>query len=152
MNTFVKAATLGVIAGMRTMSAPSTVSDYLVKKSPGGYDRFAFEWLVSPKSTILWRMLAIGEMGGDKSPRAPARIKPVPLTARAVSGGVSGAAICAAEGKPAPAGAAIGLAAALVSTFAFYYMRKAAGKKVPDRVLGVVEDAIAVGLRKVVMD
>jgi len=153
MNTFLKAATLGVIAGMRSMSAPSTVSDYIAKKSPGGYDRFPFEWLVSPKATLVWRALAIGEMGGDKASWAPARIQPAPLGARAISGGVSGASICAAEGKPAAAGAVIGIATAVASTFAFYYLRRAVGAKLktPDRVVGAVEDVIVLGLRKAVL-
>ena len=92
-------------------------------------------------------------MGGDKSPLAPARIDPAPLAARAVSGGVSAASICAADGKPAVAGAAIGVVTAVASAFAFYHLRKAVGEKypVPDRALGVAEDAIVLGLRKVAL-
>lgn len=153
MNTFLKAFTLGVIAGMRSMSAPSTVSDYIAKKSPGGYDRFSFEWMVSPKASLAWKLLAAGEMGGDKASWAPARVEATPLIARTVSGGVSGAAICAAEGESAVAGVVIGAAAAVASTFAFYHLRKAAAAKlpVPDRVLGAAEDVIVLGLRKAVL-
>src|SRR3569833_1673122 len=117
MKTFLKAATVGMIAGMRSMSAPSTVSDYIAKKSPGAYDRFSFEWMVSPKATLLWRALAVGEMGGDKASWAPARIAPAPLAACAVSGGVSGASSCAADGESPVVGAVIGVAAAVASTF-----------------------------------
>ena len=153
MKTFLKAATVGMIAGMRSMSAPSTVSDYIAKKSPGAYDRFSFEWMVSPKATLLWRALAVGEMGGDKASWAPARIAPAPLAARAVSGGVSGASSCAADGESPVVGAVIGVAAAVASTFAFYHLRRLASSKLkaPDRVVGAVEDAAVLGLRKMVL-
>lgn len=154
MNTFLKAAVLGTMAGMRSMSAPSTMTDYIAKKSPGGYDRFAIDWLFTPQSTMLWRALAIGEMGGDKAPGAPPRIDPAPLGARAISGGISAGSICAAEGKPAAIGAAIGVAAAVASSFGFYHLRRlaAAKSKVPDAAFGAVEDAIVVGLRRLVLD
>ena len=146
-NTYWKAACLGVIAGMRSMGAPALVSAYLVRTQSPALAESPLKWLGTPKVANALRGLALGEIVGDKLPMVPARIAPAPLTARAISGGGSAAALCLAEGKRVEIGAAIGVAAALASSFGFYYLRRWAGQKgAPDPVLGAAEDALAYGV------
>ena len=75
----------------------------------------------------------------------PSRIAPAPLIARAVSGGLCGAALCLHGGKRGDVGAAMGVAGALTGAFGFYHLRRTLGRNlpVPDPVLGAAEDVLA---------
>lgn len=152
-NTYSRAAALGVIAGLRSMGAPALVSAHFARTPSPALTESPLGWLGMPKTAGVFRLLALGEMAGDKLPITPPRIVPAPLIARGVSGGVSAAALCVAEGKRAEAGAVIGIAAALASSFGFYHLRRWAGQagKVPDPVLGAAEDALAYGVGRSVL-
>ena len=151
-NTYLKAAGLGVIAGMRSMGAPALVSAYLVRSPSPALAESPLRWLGTPQAAGVFRWLALGEMVGDKLPMTPARIAAAPLTGRAVLGGVSAAALCLAEGERVEIGAVIGLVAAVGSSFSCYYFRRWAGQRgAPDLVLGAAEDALAYGVGARVM-
>ena len=147
-STYLQAAGLGMIAGMRSMSAPAIVSDHLARAQspPLLHSRLAF--LASPRTALLLKALALGELVGDKLPFVPARIAPGPLIARAVSGSLSGAAVCVKEEEQVAVGVLIGAAAALASSYGFYYLRRRLGQvsKLPDPVIAVAEDAVMLGI------
>lgn len=133
---------------MRSMGAPALVSHALSHTDSHPLEKSPLAWLATPKAATAFQFLALGEIVGDKLPMTPNRIDPGPLFGRAASGALSGAAIFQAEGEQAGVGAAIGLAAAVVSAFAFYHLRHLAGeaKIVPDPVLGGIEDLLAYGV------
>jgi uncharacterized membrane protein len=93
-------------------------------------------------------VLAIGEAVADKLPFMPNRTQAGSLAFRAVSGGVSGAAIASARRKPAFWGAVIGAAAAVGATYGAFHLRRRVGKSlhVPDAVVALAEDALAVSV------
>lgn len=146
-NTYTKAAAIGIIAGMRSMSTPALVSNHLAHNESQNLAGSPLSVLASSKTSSILKVLALGEMVVDKLPITPARISPGPLIARIVSGAISGAAICAAEDKRADVGAVVGGMAGILGAYGFYHLRRRTGEAtgVPDVVLGVAEDAIVIG-------
>ncbi len=151
-NIYLKAAGLGVIAGARSMMAPALTSSYLLTHPSLFLEASPLKELASPKTANVLRLMAIGEIAGDKLPKTPNRTAPFPLTGRAASGGLCGAAVFLAEGKPAAIGAAVGAAAAIASTFLTYTLRHNLGKatKLPDPAIAVAEDALMLGLGRAI--
>lgn len=143
-NTYLQAACLGVIAGMRSMGAPALVSDRLVRTPSAPLEASPLRWLGTARTAGVFKLLAAGEIVGDKLPKTPPRTAPALLLARLLSGGLSGAALCLAAGKPSVTGAAVG---ALAGTFAFYHLRRSLDRAtgLPDPLIAVAEDALAYG-------
>jgi uncharacterized membrane protein len=140
------AAMLGLLAGMRTMSAPVLISRVArsgALASPGS--KLAF--LNSHSAASATALLALGELVADKVPKLPARTKAGPLTARAVSGAFAGAVLCAARKRSPWLGALCGAAGAVAGAFAAQHLRHAIkdGLGVPDAVVAVAEDAVVAG-------
>jgi uncharacterized membrane protein len=144
INTNLKAIGIGIIAGMRSMSAPAITSSYLSRNENLAGSRLGV--LASPTASRVLKILAAGEMLTDKLPIVPARISAGPLIARIASGAISGAAVSAADKKQAETGAVLGAVAAILGAYGFYHLRRKIGTdiSVPDVVLGVVEDAIVI--------
>jgi uncharacterized membrane protein len=144
---FLKAIGMGVIAGMRSMSAPAIVSNYLAHNPSKSIAKTPFRAMGSSRTAGVLKALALGEMVADKLPMIPARIAPGPLVARGVSGALCGASVFAAEGERPAKGGLAGAVAAIASAYAFYHLRRRIGQesKVPDVALGFTEDAIVVG-------
>ncbi len=138
---------LGLVAGMRTFSAPALLSTHLARRQPQPGLGPPLNALASRRAATLLSLLAMGELAGDKLPMTPARIEPPGLAGRALSGALVGATLAEAEGLPRATGALLGGLAALGGAFAAYHLRRRLGQRtrVPDPVLGGVEDAIAVG-------
>jgi uncharacterized membrane protein len=95
-------------------------------------------WIVS--------LLAIGELIADKLPRTPSRKALPGFVARLVTGTLSGYALLLGIGQSAVIGAAVGCAGAIVGTLGGYEARTGLVKslRVPDFVIALVEDAIAI--------
>jgi len=146
-NTYLQAACLGVIAGMRSMGAPALVSDHLARSASPSLGPSPLRWLGTAKAATITKFLAAGEIVGDKLPMTPSRLAPAPLVARMVSGGMCGAALCLHGGKRGDVGAVLGMAGALAGAFGFYHLRRTLGQKtsIPDPVLGAAEDVLAFG-------
>lgn len=146
-KVYLQSACLGVVAGMRSMAAPALVSDHLERTQPEALAASPLRWLGTPKAATIFKVLALGEIGGDKLPMTPSRIAPGPLFGRILSGGLSGAVLCAADGKRLEAGAIIGALGAIAGAYGFYHLRRTLGQKlpVPDPALGAAEDALAFG-------
>ncbi len=146
-NTYIKAICIGVVAGMRTMSAPAFTSNYLVGQNSSTLANSPFSSIGSPRVANVLKVAAVCEILADQLPGIGARISPGPLVARALSGAVCGAALCTVEGKRAEVGALAGGLSAIGSAYAFYHLRRKLGEtgNIPDAVLGLAEDAIVVG-------
>jgi uncharacterized membrane protein len=136
---------IGVIAGLRTMTAPTVVTwaahlHWLnLKDSP-------LAFMGSTAAVIVFTILALGELIIDKLPSTPSRTKLAGLIGRSVSGGLSGAAVAAAGAQPVVLGVVLGLAGAIAGAFAGYEVRKrlVSALKVPDFVIALCEDGIAI--------
>lgn len=137
---------LGVLSGMRA-NAGLLCTTLLIRKQPGSYfsPSRIVQFFNSKKSLMALSMSGAGEMIMDKLPTTPDRIDPGGLSARIISGAVCGAAVSKAAGKKPLPGIITGGLAALVSSFAFYYLRKKFSKaaKITDPIVGAAEDAVA---------
>lgn len=149
---YTDAAVMGAIAGLRSMSAPAVVSQL----SDAGLipeEGSPVAWLHHPGVAKTLTVLATSELIADKLPFLPARTEVGPLAARALTGGISGAAICSAARRPWWIGALIGAGAAVGATFGAVKLRKWITKEhnVPSAVVGIVEDAVVAGCGYLVM-
>lgn len=141
MNTDLQATFLpavlcaGLIAGLRSMSAPAAVSAAL-----------ADEYALAARAAPALRALAAGEMVADKLPFMPARTSPVALAGRVSLGAIAGAAVAVACGRSPLLGALLAGAAAIPSSYAGMALRTAAVERLglPDTIVALAEDAAVV--------
>ncbi len=89
----IRALALGGVAGLRAMLAPALFSSKLAQKNPDSAAGKIAEALAEPKVATALKVLSAGEMIGDKLPKTPDRIAPLPLIARAFSGALVGGAV-----------------------------------------------------------
>ena len=137
---------LGVIAGSRSAAAPAIASQILQHRHSGYLAKSSLDFMQSENTAVILKILAAGELIGDKLPAAPNRIKAAGVVFRCLSGSLAGASIYKATGHNALAGALLGSAAALGSTFGSYFLRKKAVSKynLYDPIVGGVEDALVI--------
>lgn len=143
---YTEAAALGAVAGIRSMAGPAAVGELSNAGLISG-EGSAIGWLNHEAVGKVLRVLATGESLADKLPFLPARTEAGPLAARAITGCISGAAVCAAAKRPWWIGALIGAGAAIGASFGATKLRQWATKEhdIPDRVIGVIEDAVVAG-------
>ena len=101
----------------------------------------------SAVAAYLFAAAAIVELVVDKLPKAPSRKELPGLIARIVFGGLSGATLCAAANQSVAVGAAVGGLGGVAGAFAGYEVRMRLVKalNVPDFVIALLEDAVAIG-------
>jgi uncharacterized membrane protein len=137
---------LGVVAGLRSFTAPAA----LVWAAHRGWlilHGAPLSFMASTAATIIFILLAVGELIADQLPSIPSRTAPPGLIARIVTGGLCGSGIAAAGSQSLAVGAILGIVGALIGTFGGYQARTRLVKalKVPDLVVATLEDAVAVG-------
>jgi uncharacterized membrane protein len=143
-TAFVLSLLIGVVSGLRTMTAPAAVSwaarlGWLnLASTPLAFLGYVFTpWILT--------VLALTELVVDQLPTTPSRTLPAGFGARIVSGGVSGAAIGAARGALV-VGMVAGILGAVIGTLGGHAFRTwlaaAFGK---DRPAAFIEDAVAIG-------
>ena len=137
---------LAAIAGMRSMSAPAFLSNYMTKHPNRRLGHTALGFMQKDKTANIFKLLAAAEMIGDKLPATPNRIKFPALLGRGISGALVGATVARSQRKRSFGGAGIGLAAAIASTYISYYTRKklSKGTFIPDPVWGALEDVFVI--------
>ena len=143
MHIYLLALLIGIVAGLRTMTAPAAVSwaAYLgwlpLQNTP-----LAFLGYVAVP--YVFTLLAIGELIADQLPKTPSRKVPMQFGARIVSGALCGAAIGAAAGTLA-GGLVAGVIGAVIGTLggaeARARLARAFGRDVP---AALIEDAVAI--------
>lgn len=145
-NIYARAATLGFVAGLRSMTPLAWLSR--TSKLDPEPANAAEEMLDSPTARIVTSMLASGELVGDKLPMIPSRLKPGPLIGRLIIGGLVGMRICRRYHQSLVVGAIVGAASAGVGSFAGNYARTklAENTRIPKFMLGLAEDGLAMGL------
>lgn len=135
---------IGVVAGLRTMSAPTAVSwAAWLGWLPLGETPLAF--LGSLWAVGILTVLALGELVADKLPSTKSRKVPAQFGARLLSGALAGAALGASAGLLA-AGAVAGIVGAVLGTLGGAAARaKLAQGFGRDRPAALIEDAVAIG-------
>lgn len=128
-TAYIKAAGIGAVAGLRSMTAPA------VTLAAGGS---AFRGAGA--------LLALGEWIADKLPFTPSRLSPPGLIARAISGGWCGGTVAVRLGASRVPGIGCGVVGALAGSWAGYTVRTflVKSKGLPDTGVALAEDAIAV--------
>ena len=144
MSSYALAFLIGMVAGLRSMTAPAVVS----WGARLGWLHLENTWLAFLGSAItpyILSVLAIGELINDKLPKTPSRKTPVPFAARVVVGALCGAAL-GASGQALVGGLLAGMLGAVAGTLGGYEGRsrlvKAIGGK--DFPIALLEDALAI--------
>lgn len=137
---------IGVIAGLRALTAPAVVA-WISHLRGFNLQGSHLEFMGSTAAVIVFTILALGEIVNDKLPKTPSRTAPVSVVTRMVTGALAGATLSAAAAGSIVIGAACGAVGSLAGTFGGYYARTGTVRAlgVPDFVIALVEDAIAVG-------
>jgi uncharacterized membrane protein len=145
MPTYALAFLIGVVAGLRSLTAPAVVS-WAARLGWLHLENTPLAFLGFAATPYIFSLLAIGELITDKLPKTPSRKSPPGFIARIVTGGLSGAALGAA-GDAMVVGIVAGVIGAIAGTFGGYEFRvrlvRATGGK--DFPIALLEDVIAIG-------
>jgi uncharacterized membrane protein len=143
---FILAVGIGIVAGLRSLTAPAVVAwgAYLSWLNLHGS---ALAFMGSTTAVAIFSLLAIGELVADKLPMLPSRTAPAPLLARIITGGLCGACLCAAAGKSLIVGALLGGMGGVIGAFVGYAVRKRLVNNlhIKDFVIAVCEDLLNIG-------
>lgn len=147
MRPWLAAVALGAVTGLRSMSGVALISRHslaLPRRRAGDVARV----LSRPVVGRALRSAAVGELVADKLPAIGARVRPGPLLARVVLGGVCGWWVAEARrGHRVPL-ALLAAGAAAVSAHAGYRTRRwlTSTQGVPDPLVALTEDVLALTL------
>ena len=104
------------------------------------------EWAAMLASAIIFSVMALGEIAGDKMPKCPSRLAPLGLVARAVFGGLVGGILSLALNVRLSAGVALGVFGAIMGAFLFHSGRRWMAEMFgTDWPAALIEDLVAVG-------
>jgi uncharacterized membrane protein len=135
---------IGCVCGLRSMTAPAVVAwgAHLgwLHLQPGLLAFFAHKI-----SLVIFSLFAIGELIADKLPFIPARTQAGPLAVRILFGALCGAALCHSGAASPLVGAVLGGVGGVAGAFAGYTYRRRLASLLPDWVLALFEDLVAVG-------
>lgn len=135
---------IGVVAGLRAMTAPAAVA---IAASSGVIALAGTPLAFMGQAWAPWvfGVLALGELVTDKLPKTPSRTVPVQFGARIVMGSLAGAALGASAGALV-AGLVLGAVGAVIGTLGGAAVRgrlaAAFGRDLP---AALIEDGVAVG-------
>ncbi len=141
---------IGIVAGLRTMTAPAAIS----WAAHLGWLHLGGSWLAFlgyAWTPWILTLLALVELVTDQLPSTPSRTVPVQFAARIVTGAVSGGAIGASAGSLI-LGAVAGIVGAVIGTFGGRAARaKLAAVFGKDPPAGFIEDAVAIAAAFVIV-
>jgi uncharacterized membrane protein len=137
---------IGVVSGLRSVTAPAVVAwgahlNWLNLRNT------ALSFMASTAAVVIFSLLALVELISDKLPSTPSRTEPVGLIARVLLGGLSGAGVALSGAQSMVLGALLGAVGGVAGAFAGHEARTRLVKalKVPDFVIALLEDAVAIG-------
>jgi uncharacterized membrane protein len=144
MSLYLFALLIGVVAGLRAMTAPAAVA-WGAHLGLIPLQGTPLAWLGGNIATWVFTALAVLELVGDQLPKTPSRKVPAQFGTRVVSGAFCGAAIGMIGGAWI-GGAIAGAIGAVIGTLGGADVRgrlaKALGKDLP---AGLLEDVVAIG-------
>lgn len=138
---------IGFVAGLRSLTAPAVVAwaarlEWInLAGSPLAF--MGSKWAVG-----TFTLLALVEFVTDQLPSTPPRTAAMGLSARIVTGFVSGACLGIAGGASHWIAGVVGAIGGIVGAFAGYHARVGLvrGLKVPDVAIAIPEDLVAISL------
>jgi uncharacterized membrane protein len=144
---FALAVGIGVVAGLRAMTAPAVVS-WAAHLGCLKLHGTTLAFMGSAVAVGILSLAAVAEYVNDVLPKTPSRTAPGPLIARIVTGGLSAACLCAVAGQSLLVGALLGGIGAVFGTFGGYQARTrlARALDVKDIFVAIPEDLVAIGL------
>jgi len=143
MTLYLLALLIGIVAGLRTMTAPAAVS-WAAYSGWLNLDKTALAFLSYAWTPWILTLLALFELVADQLPTTPSRKVPMQFGARIVTGALSGAAIAGASGSLL-GGAIAGAVGAVIGTLGGAAGRtQLAATFGHDRPAALIEDAIAI--------
>jgi uncharacterized membrane protein len=144
MAVYVLAFLIGVIAGLRSLTAPAVVS-WAARLGWLHLENTSLSFFGFAATPYVFSALAIAELISDKLPHTPSRKAPMGFGARIVTGALCGSAL-GAPGDALIGGLLAGVLGAVAGTLGGYELRarlaRAVGKDLP---VALLEDAIAIG-------
>jgi uncharacterized membrane protein len=146
MNTslLLLALLIGIIAGLRAMTAPAAVS-WAARLGWLNLAPTSLAFLGYAFTPWIFTALALAELVTDQLPTTPSRTVPVQFGTRILTGGLSGGAIGAAHGQFVP-GVVVGVVGAVIGTLGGRAVRgRLAASFGQDRPAALIEDAVAIG-------
>jgi uncharacterized membrane protein len=137
---------IGVVSGLRSLTAPAVVA-WAAHRNWLNLHNTPLSFMASTATVVIFTLLAVVELVADKLPFTPSRTKPPGLIARIVLGGLSGAGVSVSGAQSVVLGAVLGAAGGIAGAFGGYEVRTRLVKalKVPDFVIALLEDAVAIG-------
>ena len=145
MPTYVLAFLIGVIAGLRSLTAPAVVS-WAARLGRLKLENTWLAFLGYAATPYILTVLAIAELIADKLPKTASRKAPPGFAARLVTGALCGAAFGLADQSPI-GGLLAGVVGSIVGTLGGYEFRARLVKAVGgnDLPIALLEDVIAIG-------
>nr|WP_295107099.1 DUF4126 family protein [uncultured Caulobacter sp.] len=144
MTLYLLALLIGVIAGLRAMTAPAAAA-WAARLGWLPLAGFPLAWLGGWIAVGVFSMLAVLELVADQHPKTPSRKVPHQFGTRVLTGAFSGAALMMPSGHWVR-GAVIGAVGAVLGTLGGAAFRgRLAAKFGKDAPAAFIEDAIAVG-------
>ncbi len=138
---------MGVIAGLRAVTAPALLS-WAARLKRLNLRGTPLKFMGSTAAIATLSAGALAEYVNDTLPKTPSRTSPSQLIPRIVTGGLSGACVYAAARRSLVSGAALGAVGAVAGAFGGYQARTRLGRalRVRDTFVAVPEDLLAIGL------
>jgi uncharacterized membrane protein len=137
---------IGVVTGLRSLTGPA-VTSWAGRLGWLSLIGTPMHFMSSIITVTIFTLLAVVELVADQLPSTPARTAPAGLSARVVMGGLCGATVAVAGGASIAIGIVLGVLGGIAGAYGGYQVRtrtvKALG--VPDVVIAVIEDIVAVG-------
>ena len=144
---FALAIGIGIVAGLRAMTAPAAVS-WAAHLGWLNLHGTPLSFMGSAIAVAIFTIGAIGELINDQLPKTPPRTVPPQFIVRIVMGGLCGACLYLSAGASALIGALLGAIGAVIGTLGGYQARKGLvkGLAVKDILVAIPEDLIAISL------
>jgi uncharacterized membrane protein len=138
---------IGIVAGLRSLTAPAAVA-WAAHLGWINLHGTPLAFMSSVWAVLIFSILAIVELIADQLPSTPSRTAPVGLSARIVTGALSGACLGVAGGARLWQGALAGVLGGIAGAFGGYQARVGLVRalRVPDFAVAIPEDLIAIGL------
>ena len=137
---------IGVVTGLRSLTGPA-VTAWAARLGWLSLIGTPMHFMASIITVTIFTLLAVVELVADQLPSTPARTAPVGLSARVVMGGLCGATVAVAGGASIAIGIVLGALGGIAGAYGGYQARTRSVKAlgVPDVVIAVIEDIVAVG-------
>ncbi len=138
---------IGIVAGLRSLTAPAVVA-WAAHLGWINLHGTPLTFMGSAWAVGVFSILALVELVADKLPNTPSRTAPVGLSARIVTGALTGACFAVAGGTPLLLGALAGAIGGIAGAFGGYNARVGLVRalRISDFAVAIPEDVVAIGL------